>query len=80
MARQYAGILGLLAFLTVLARAAVWGGDLTAAMQTALLALMAFAVLGGAIGGLAKFIVDDAARSRLKRELETRQEQAAQAA
>ena len=73
MARQYAGILGALAFLTVVARAIAAGGALETAMRSACVALLVFAVIGAVIGGLAACIIDDSARSRLKRELETRQ-------
>lgn len=73
MARQYAGILGTLAFVTVIARALVEGGGEVSVMQTATLAMVVFALVGAVVGRLAAFLVDDAARGRLMREMATRQ-------
>jgi len=63
--RTYAGILGLIAMLTVIARGVIAGGDpqTTLAMATGCLAL--FAAIGAVVGRLAAWTVDDAVRARL---------------
>ncbi len=57
MARQYAGILGLLALLVSLLRGIVAGGASEATLWTAWLSLLVFTVLGAVIGWLAERIV-----------------------
>jgi hypothetical protein len=69
VARIYAGVLGLLAFLTCLARGAFQGGRPGSILQTACLALLGFALLGQVIGAWAAWIVEDAVRGRLAAEL-----------
>ena len=66
MGRAYAGILGLLAFGTVIARNLVDGGSVESAMIYASLALFAFAALGFVIGVLAERIVVEAITTRLR--------------
>jgi hypothetical protein len=69
VARIYAGVLGLLAFLTCLARGALQGGGPDTILGTACLALAAFTVLGQVIGACAAWIVEDAVRGRLAAEV-----------
>ena len=70
MARQYAGILGLLALMVSLMRGIVAGGASEAALWTAWLSLLAFTVLGGVIGWLAERIVRESVSSRILSELQ----------
>ena len=70
MARQYAGILGLLALMVSLMRGILAGGASEATLWTAWLALLAFTVLGAVIGWLAERIVREAVSSRILSELQ----------
>ena len=72
MARQYAGILGLLALMVSLMRGIVAGGGSEATLWTAWLGLLAFTVLGAVIGWLAERIVREAVSSRILAELRRR--------
>ncbi len=69
MAHLYAGILGLLAFLTSLARGALHGGETTSVLLTAWCCLLAFSALGCAIGWIAEMTVEESVRSRISAEL-----------
>ena len=60
MGRTYAGILGLLAFGTVIARSLVRGGNVDAALVTASGTLFAFAALGYIIGSIAERTIVEA--------------------
>jgi hypothetical protein len=73
VARLYAGILGLLAFLTTLVRGLLHGGDPETVLWSAWYALLAFALLGGVVGRLATWIVEDAVRSQLAAAVSARQ-------
>ena len=70
MARTYAATLGLLAFITAVARGWLQGASVSDALFTAWLALLTFTVVGGVLGWLAGWIIDDAVRSRIAEELE----------
>ena len=70
MARQYAGILGLLALMVSLMRGIVAGGASQATLWTAWLGLLAFTVLGAVIGWLAERIVRESVSSRILSELQ----------
>lgn len=69
MTRIYAGTLGLLAFLATLARGLRQSHGIETVLGAACVSLAIFAVLGGAIGGLARWIVEDAVRQRLAAEV-----------
>jgi hypothetical protein len=60
MGRTYAGILGLLAFGTVIARCLLHGGNVDAALLTASQTLFAFAALGYIIGSIAERTIVEA--------------------
>lgn len=64
MARLYAGLLGLLAFLTTLVRGMLHGGEPQAVLWSAWCHLLAFALLGALAGWTARWIVEDAMFSR----------------
>jgi len=70
VAHIYAGILGLLAFLTSLARGALHGGSAESILLRAWCCLLAFAVIGLVIGWVADRIVADSVRGTLLAELE----------
>jgi hypothetical protein len=69
VARLYAGILGLLAFLTNLIRGMVHGYGAESTLWSACLSMALFAVVGVVLGGLARWIVEDSVNSRLAAEL-----------
>ena len=70
MARQYAGILGLLALMVSLLRGILAGGASEGTLWTAWLGLLAFTVLGGVIGWLAERIVRESVSGRILSELQ----------
>jgi putative Mn2+ efflux pump MntP len=65
----YAGILGLLAFLTCLVRGLMHGESPSSVLLTASLALAVFALIGSILGWLAGQAVEDSVRGRLQAEL-----------
>ncbi len=69
MARLYAGILGLLAFLTNLIRGMVHGYGAESTLWSACLGMALFAVVGVILGGIARWIVEDSVNSRIAAEL-----------
>jgi hypothetical protein len=69
VARIYCGILGLLSFLTTLARVWIHGGDTESILRTAWLNLMLFGVIGLVIGWIAERIVEESVNARLAGEL-----------
>jgi hypothetical protein len=69
MARTFAGILGLLAFATVLARSLIHNTDYGNAIWQASVMLFAFAGLGFALGLVAQWLIDDSVRGRLTNEI-----------
>ena len=71
MARIYAGILGLLAFATVVARGLAYGGPGGELIWSAVLGMFGFAAVGYAIGRTAQWIVDDSVRGRLAAEMQS---------
>ncbi len=69
MAHLYAGILGLLAFLTSVARGMVHDGAVGSVLWLACLSLLTFGVIGYVVGWLAERIVKDSVRGRILDEL-----------
>ena len=69
MGRAYAGVLGTLAFLTVLVRCVARSVPVEATIGQAIACLFVFAVIGCVIGQWAGWIVDDSVRSRLAAEM-----------
>lgn len=70
MGRTYSGVLGLLAFLVVIARGLIHQGSVSSTMTLALLAMFTFAGIGLVLGQLAAQTVADALRSQLVAETE----------
>jgi hypothetical protein len=69
MGRPYAGILGLVAFATVLGHGVLHGEQAGTTLPLACTALFVFAVVGATVGSLAGWIVADAVRTKLIRQL-----------
>jgi hypothetical protein len=65
VARIYAGVLGLLAFLTCLARGLAHGAGAESALWLACGSMLVFAAIGLAVGACAGWIVEDSVRQRL---------------
>ncbi len=72
MGRTYAGITGLLAFVTVMARGIVDGASAAATLQTACLCMFLYAAVGYVAGRVAEVIVRDSVTVRLHAELAAR--------
>lgn len=73
MGRIYAGILGVIAFLTVLVRGLIGGGNVETTMQAAVVSLAFMALVGAVIGRLAAWFVEDSIRWQVQCELENHQ-------
>lgn len=71
MGRTYAGILGPLAMVTVVARTLLHGGGVEVTLKCACLCLVLFAIIGWIVGRWAEQIVVEAVRTRLLAELQT---------
>ena len=69
MARIYAGILGLLAFLTSLAHGLLHDGDSGTIVWNAWCSLWVFAAVGYVLGSIAARTVDDSVEARITAEL-----------
>ena len=65
MGRHYAGILGLLAFLTIVMRGLVHGAGVESTLLAAAFHLFLFAFVGYMVGQLAGWIVHDSVRTKL---------------
>ncbi len=72
MGRAYAGVLGPLAFLTVLAQGLIHSGGASETLWRATLALGAFGIIGCVAGQIAGQVVEDAVRGRLTAEIARR--------
>lgn len=70
MGRDYAGILGTTALVTVIARGLVASGTLDSILPLAIGAMFLFAALGWLIGNVAARIVDESVQQRINAELE----------
>lgn len=72
MGRVYAGILGPLAFATILARSLVDGAGIESTVKMATLCLFAFAAIGYVAGRVADLIVTESVHTRFQAELQAR--------
>jgi len=73
MGSQYAGTLGMLALVATIIRSWLHGVDAGTAIVSAVLYLVAFAILGWLIGSFATHVVVESVTDSLKRELELRE-------
>ena len=69
MGRTYAGILGPLAFLTIILRGLVSGATLFGTMQSAIFALVAFSFVGLIAGAIGNNIVHESIRTTMADEI-----------
>ncbi len=74
MAPVYAGILGLTAFAATALRGLL-RGEGSSVLFAAWVALVAFAVIGYAVGAIAEWIVRQSVAQRIARELDSRREE-----
>lgn len=77
MGGSYAGILGLIAFLTAVARGWLNAESVEAILLVAWLNLLVFAAAGFVIGQIAGWIVEDSVRAEITAELEAQEAQPA---
>jgi hypothetical protein len=70
MGRTYAGILGVIAFLTVIGRGLIQEGGVESTMRLAVTSLLVMAVVGGVIGRLAAWFVEESIRWHLQVQLQ----------
>jgi membrane protein implicated in regulation of membrane protease activity len=70
VARQYAGILGLLALMVSLMRGIIAGGASEATLWAAWLSLLAFTITGAVIGWLAERTIRESVSSRILSDLQ----------
>lgn len=73
MGRTYAGILGPLAFTTILARSVIDSSSVESTMMLATICLFLFAGIGYLVGRVADSIVLDAVTARFDKELHARE-------
>ena len=73
MGRMYAGILGPLAFTTVIARNLLQGGNVASAAMTASLTMFAFAALGYIIGSVAERTIVEAIGNKFHAQWQARE-------
>ena len=69
MARQYAGILALVAMSVVLLRACVHGGSLESALTDALAWTALFGAIGAVVGSIAQGTIEEAVRLRMEQQI-----------
>ena len=69
MGRSYAGVLGPVAFVTIVARGLLSGGGSQATLLHAWLALLVFAAIGSIVGRLASWIVQESVQDKVAAEL-----------
>jgi hypothetical protein len=72
MGRTYAGILGPLAFTTILARSVIDTGSVESTMMLATICLFLFAGIGYLVGQVADSIVLEAVKANFDKELRAR--------
>ncbi len=80
MGRDYAGVLGLLAFATVLARGIVRSAGANATLWHATQMMFVFAAVGGLVGAVAGRIVAESVRASMAAEADKRQGEGKKAA
>lgn len=69
MSRSYAGILGLIAYVTVLFRSVIQGGGVEGTVKVACLSLVIFGVLGFIAGWIAENTVTESVQAEIKAKL-----------
>ena len=74
MGRMYAGVLGPIAFLTIVTRSLIEGGAAVGTMQIATLCLFLFAGVGYVIGQIGELVVWDSVHRRFDDEMRSETE------
>lgn len=74
MSRDFAGILGPLAFVAVVGRSLLIGGDFDEMLQWATLSLFVFAGIGFLAGAIAEQAIIESVRIRINAELDGQEE------
>ena len=72
MGRSYAGVLGCVAFATVVIHGAIHHAGLEATVLRAVGMLIGFGVLGFVLGNVAENVVDESVRAKMAQELARR--------
>ena len=82
MGRIYAGILGMIAYATAIARGVIEGGSLEATLKAASILLFLFAALGYVFGQMAEDAITQSLRTQLdeQRKIESEQLEARKSA
>ncbi|MEX2187809.1 MAG: hypothetical protein WD875_13475 [Pirellulales bacterium] len=75
MGRKYAGVLGCLAFATVVLHGAIHHAGVEATIWRAVGMLMGFGVFGFLVGAVAQDVVEESVRARMAQELAARAEE-----
>ncbi len=70
MARAYAGVLGSLGMAVTMARGAILGAGIEGTAMTAVVAMLALAVVGLVVGGVAEATVDRSVFDQLEKKVE----------
>lgn len=73
MGRTYAGILGSIAFVTVLTRGLIDGSDAESTLRMAIFGLAAFSLLGYVVGQIANSVVLESVKKRFDEHLRERE-------
>ncbi len=74
MGRSYAGIIGLLAFVTVVTRGLIDGASVESTLQVACLSLFGYAAIGYVIGRVGELIVADSVGAKFDAEMKAYQQ------
>ncbi len=69
MARAFAGTMGYLGVAVTLLRGVKEGAGIDGTITTAIVAMLALALVGGVIGAIAQTTIDESVRSQLERQL-----------
>jgi hypothetical protein len=69
MSRLYAGILGTLAMSVAICRGWLDSAGVEGTLTTAVVSLVAFAVVGALVGHIAQSAIDESVRAKLERQL-----------
>ena len=78
MAQRYAGILGLIAFSTIVLRGVIAGHDPESTLLTATIGLFAFAAAGWLLGTIAQSTVEQSVRQRFEAGMKEAEAEASQ--
>ena len=78
MGRHYAGILGLISFVTITVRGLVGQHSMESTLQVAVISMFAAAGAGFVVGSIASFVTTEAVTARFRDELKQQHEEGGQ--